>query len=70
LGHIDDARNIPLDQLPAHAVELLGEGRPLVLVCHSDRRSATAAKQLQRPGGPRIAVLRGGMVAWRSHPMP
>jgi rhodanese-related sulfurtransferase len=68
LGHIDTAQNIPLDQLSAQAARLLGERRPLVLVCHTDRRSAAAAEQLRRAGGTEIAVLRGGMVAWRSHP--
>jgi rhodanese-related sulfurtransferase len=70
LGHIGDARNIPLDQIPAYTADLLGEGRPLVLVCHTDRRSAAAADHLRRAGGSDIAVLRGGMVAWRSRPMP
>src|ERR1700686_4804022 len=68
LGYIDDARNIPLDQVPSHAADLLGERRSLVLVCHTDRRSAAAAAHLRRSGGSEIAVLRGGMVAWRSRP--
>jgi rhodanese-related sulfurtransferase len=68
LGHIDAAQNIPLDQIPAYATELLSEGQPLVLVCHTDRRSAAAADHLRRAGGTDIAVLRGGMVAWRSRP--
>jgi rhodanese-related sulfurtransferase len=66
LGHIDEARNIPLDQIPSQAGRLLGEGRPVVLVCHTDRRSAAAAEHLRRAGGTDVAVLRGGMVAWRS----
>ncbi|MEA2738450.1 MAG: hypothetical protein QOH05_1757 [Acetobacteraceae bacterium] len=70
LGHIEAARNIPLDQLQAHTADLLGEARPLVLVCHTDRRSAAAAEHLRRAGGTEIAVLRGGMVAWRSRPVP
>lgn len=68
LGHIDEAKNIPLDQIPEHATDLLGEQRPLVLVCHTDRRSAAAADHLRRSGGSEIAVLRGGMAAWRSDP--
>jgi rhodanese-related sulfurtransferase len=48
----------------------LGEGRPLVLVCHTDRRSAAGAEHLRRAGGTDIAVLRGGMVSWRSRPTP
>ena len=68
LGHIETARNIPLDQIPAETAELLGGLRPVVLVCHTDRRSAAAAEHLRRSGGTDIAVLRGGMVAWRSRP--
>jgi rhodanese-related sulfurtransferase len=69
LGHIDSARNIPLDQLPGQTAELLNSRRPLVLVCHTDRRSSAAAEHLRRAGGADIAVLRGGMVAWRSQSM-
>ena len=68
LGHIEEAQNIPLDQIPAHTTDLLGKQQPLVLVCHTDRRSAAAADHLSRAGGAEIAVLRGGMVAWRSDP--
>jgi rhodanese-related sulfurtransferase len=66
LGHIDQAENIPLDVFPAQTAALLGRQRPLVLVCHTDRRSAAAAEHLRRAGGSDIAVLRGGMVAWRA----
>jgi rhodanese-related sulfurtransferase len=66
LGHIDSARNIPLDQLGGQTADLLSAQRPLVLVCHTDRRSSAAAEHLKRAGGTDIAVLRGGMVAWRS----
>jgi rhodanese-related sulfurtransferase len=70
LGHIAEAQNIPLDQIPAQTPGLLGTNRPLVLVCHTDRRSAAAADHLRRAGGTDIAVLRGGMVAWRSRAAP
>lgn len=66
LGHIDLANNIPLDQIPAHTARLLAEQRSLILVCHTDRRSTAAAEHLRRAGGTDIAVLRGGMVAWRA----
>jgi rhodanese-related sulfurtransferase len=69
LGHIDTAQNIPHDQIAAHAQDLLKAGRPLVLVCHTDRRSSAAAQQLASLGAEDIHVLRGGMVAWRAaHP--
>lgn len=70
LGHIDAAQNIPLDQIAVQTSGLLGAERPLVFVCHTDRRSAAAAEHLRRAGGTDIAILRGGMVAWRSRPEP
>jgi rhodanese-related sulfurtransferase len=66
LGHIEAAENIPLDQIAGRTAELLAESRPLVLVCHTDRRSSAAAEHLRRAGRTEVAVLRGGMVAWRA----
>ena len=66
LGHIDGARNIPLPTFSEHAAGLVGEARSVVLVCHTDRRSAAAAAHLRQSGGTDVSVLRGGMVAWRS----
>src|SRR5437868_5541079 len=65
LGHIDGARNIPLADLPAHIRELVAEGRPLVMLCLTDKRSSQAAAELLAAGKCDVAVLRGGMKAWR-----
>jgi rhodanese-related sulfurtransferase len=66
LGHIEGARNIPLPELPAHVEELAAEGRPLVTVCLTDKRSSQAATELLAAGIRGVAVLRGGMKAWRA----
>ena len=66
LGHIEGARNIPLDRFAAEAEALLAHDGPIVLVCHTDRRSSAAAAHLRAAGGNDVAVLRGGMVGWRS----
>jgi rhodanese-related sulfurtransferase len=66
LGHIDGARNIPLADLAAHRAELVAAGRPVVLVCLTDKRSSTAAAQLAAAGLREVAVLRGGMTAWNT----
>lgn len=64
LGHIDGAINVPLAQLPA-AWEGLGAcAAPVVIVCRTDRRSATAAGMLRARGVENVKVLRGGMEAW------
>jgi rhodanese-related sulfurtransferase len=66
LGHIDGARNIPLVELPAHGHELAAEGRPLVMVCLTDKRSSQAAAELIAAGVRNVAVLHGGMKGWRA----
>jgi len=66
LGHIEGARNIPLGELLAHTQELEAEGRPMVMVCLTDKRSSQAAADLAAAGLRNIAVLRGGMKNWRA----
>jgi rhodanese-related sulfurtransferase len=51
--------------LPAQTDALAAEGRPLVMVCLTDKRSSQAAAELIAAGVDKIAVLRGGMKAWR-----
>lgn len=65
LGHIDGARNIPLGDMPAHHRELAAAGQPLVFVCLTDKRSSQAAADMTAAGARDVAVLRGGMKAWR-----
>jgi rhodanese-related sulfurtransferase len=65
LGHIPGARNIPLDDLPAHLAELEpARRRGLTLVCRTDKRSAKAAELLRRAGFADVTILRGGMEEW------
>jgi uncharacterized membrane protein YdjX (TVP38/TMEM64 family)/rhodanese-related sulfurtransferase len=48
LGHIATARNIPVAELESRLPELAGlERGPIVLVCRTDKRSATAARTLR-----------------------
>jgi rhodanese-related sulfurtransferase len=65
LGHIDGARNIPLQLLDTHYATLVEDKRPIVCVCLTDKRSAAAAAQLTDAGFHDVTVLRGGMKAWR-----
>ncbi len=71
LGHIPDARNLPLGELPRRVQELgsLTE-KPVVLVCRTDRRSASAAALLDDAGFRDVLVLRGGMVRWTEVGLP
>jgi rhodanese-related sulfurtransferase len=65
LGHIEGALNVPLPELAARQNEITASGRPVVCVCLTDKRSATAASTLVGNGLPNVVVLRGGMKAWR-----
>jgi rhodanese-related sulfurtransferase len=68
LGHIPASRNIPIAGLASQIGELAGlEQAPLVLVCRTERRSATAARILREAGFVQATVLRGGMVQWNEH---
>ncbi len=70
LGHIDGAANIPLDTFAQRVAEVGDGARPVVLVCHTDRRSAAAAHHLRGLGWTQVAVVRGGMTAWTGSGLP
>jgi rhodanese-related sulfurtransferase len=73
-GHIATARNIPVAELDgrlAELAELAGlERAPLVLVCRTDKRSATAARTLRAAGFRQVIVLRRGMEQWNDAGLP
>jgi uncharacterized membrane protein YdjX (TVP38/TMEM64 family)/rhodanese-related sulfurtransferase len=68
-GHIPGARSVPLEDLPARLDEL-EPGRPVRLVCRTDRRSAQAAALLAKAGFADARVIQGGMTAWRARGWP
>ena len=70
LGHIREATNMPLNELPADLPDLVRGNRPVVVVCKTDRRSSTAARQFQEAGMSDVSVLRGGMERWRVVGLP
>jgi rhodanese-related sulfurtransferase len=71
LGHIPGARNLPIGELSSRISELAGrERRSLVLVCRTDKRSATAARLLREAGFAHVAVLRSGMEQWNEERLP
>jgi uncharacterized membrane protein YdjX (TVP38/TMEM64 family)/rhodanese-related sulfurtransferase len=71
LGHIRGARNVPLAELPGRIGELASlTDTPIVLVCQTDKRSASASALLGDAGFHDVAVLRGGMVRWNEAGLP
>ena len=65
LGHIEGARNMPLAELQSRIAEIGRDAGPVIVVCLTDKRSAQAAATLAGSGIRDVAVLRGGMRAWR-----
>ena len=63
IARIDGARLIPLGEIAERADELRRD-RPIVVHCHSGRRSAEAVRLLQQRGFGNIYNLEGGIDAW------
>ncbi len=64
-GHIAEAKNIALEELPNRFTELGEyEEKPIILVCRTDRRSAKAAQLLAQKGFADVHVAKGGMTDW------
>ena len=66
LGHIPGALNVPLGELTARLddVRAAQSAAGVVIVCLTDRRSASAAQLLRGEGFADVKVLRGGMTRW------
>jgi rhodanese-related sulfurtransferase len=71
LGHIVDASNIPVDELPNRLMEINAlKEKPVILVCRTDKRSAKGAALLRDAGFRNLRVLRGGMERWNQNSLP
>ncbi|MFA7504565.1 MAG: rhodanese-like domain-containing protein [Burkholderiaceae bacterium] len=69
VGHLPNARNIPLDDLDKRAGELPAK-RPVLLCCANGTRSARAARQLKQGGREEVFNLGGGLQAWQQAGLP
>lgn len=74
-GHIKDALNLPLIDLMGRIRSIrsdLGEyaETPVLVVCKSDQLSARAARILRKNGMNKVAVLAGGLRAWKKAGLP
>lgn len=68
LGHIPGARLIPLQNLKDSLGVFSGlEGRKILLVCRSGRRSRIAGDELLKARFDNIYNLAGGMIAWNDY---
>jgi rhodanese-related sulfurtransferase len=62
-ARIEDARLIPMRELPARIAEI-DDDRDVVAICHHGGRSMQAAMFLEKQGFKRVHNLVGGIDAW------
>ena len=63
IARIDGAKLIPLGEIAERLVELERE-QPIIVHCHSGKRSAQAVRLLQQRGFAKVYNLEGGIDAW------
>lgn len=63
-GHIESARNIPLQELSKRSNELGVKDKAILVYCHSGVRSHRAMKWLKAQGYSKVYNL-GGMHRWK-----
>jgi rhodanese-related sulfurtransferase len=64
--HIPGSFNVPLDLLGEQVRTVADVHHPVVLVCQSGGRAATAQQQLNAAGKTNLRVLEGGIGAWQT----
>lgn len=70
-GHLRDAKNIPLKELPNRVGELdKFKAKPVIAVCQTGMQSAKAAAQLKKAGFSEVFSLDGGVSAWQAQGLP
>ena len=71
LGHIANAKHIPLNELAGRARELEKfKNRPIVIADATGARAGSAAKLLTNAGFTEVVALHGGVNAWLGASMP
>lgn len=64
-GHIEDAINVPLDELDANIIDLIpNKERKILVYCQSGSRSKAASEKLVSYGYTNIYNMVGGMSAY------
>nr|MBL8457611.1 rhodanese-like domain-containing protein [Zoogloeaceae bacterium] len=70
-GHIPNARNIALKDLPHRITELEKlKNKPLILCCATGARSSSALGTLRKAGFDKLFNLRGGIFEWEKAGQP
>jgi rhodanese-related sulfurtransferase len=70
-GHLLDAKNIPLKELPQRTAELNKyKDRPIIAYCASGNRTTQACNILKKEGFSTVHTLAGGVHAWQRASLP
>lgn len=69
LCHLEEARHIPMGEIPVRYLELDPEDE-VVVYCHVGQRSAMVVQYLRQQGFQKAVNLRGGIEAWASQVDP
>jgi rhodanese-related sulfurtransferase len=70
-GHVRDAKNIPLKELPNRVAELEKfKSKTVIVVCQSGTQSAKATSILKKAGFNEVVSLTGGLAAWQAQGLP
>jgi rhodanese-related sulfurtransferase len=71
LGHLPEARHVPVDELEQKAAELARfKSRPVVLVATGNGPNHTALNALKKQGFEDVFLLKGGISAWIEAQLP
>lgn len=71
-AHIHGAKSLPAAQIKQNKVSSIEKYKeaPIVVVCQTGNTARGAANQLKQQGFEQVAVLSGGMSAWRNDKLP
>ena len=75
LGHIRGSVNLPLSELSQKLEEIQPRLRayqdtPIIVLCRTSNRAASAARLLKKAGLPNVSVMAGGMARWKREGLP
>ncbi|MGB5972451.1 MAG: rhodanese-like domain-containing protein [Nodosilinea sp.] len=69
-SHITGAISMPLESLMTTVAQCLEVTRDLYIYSNTDSEAAAVAQQLREAGFARVAIVRGGVAAWKAAGFP